>query len=260
MKILILSIICMNTAFALVSGERASKNEFPYILSLQGTSSDSSFHFCGASVIGPGMVMTAAHCLREDGGKEKYKKGSALAFKTGEILEGASLKSTQIKKIHYAPNQQDIAIIEVEGLQNPPFAKMAMKKKPDNKVWLTGHGPQDFFGDPGGEYLKKASVRITSVSPTLYSSPSDPQGGFYPSLAPGDSGSPALIETKEGWQVIGLNSSIHLTPGNEAGQNHVARTDTEEIKSWMEEIQESNIDLMPISLKSAMGEGCKLKN
>ncbi|MBI2519828.1 MAG: S1 family peptidase [Bdellovibrio sp.] len=256
MKILILCLLFCNNAWALVGGEEASENEFPYILSLQGINADVSFHYCGASVIAPGLIMTAAHCLREENTKEKYRPGDLLAFKTGAVIKDTTLKSTQIKQIHYAPSKRDIAIIEVQGFQKPPFAKLASKINLTKKVWLTGHGPQDFFGDPGGEYLKKAAIRITSSSDTHYSSPSDPEGGFYPSLAPGDSGSPALIETPDGLQVIGVNSSIHLTPSRDAGQNDVARTDTAEIRSWVQEIIESSFDTEKDSLESSMGTSC----
>lgn len=44
----------------IVGGTNAAKGEFPFIVSLQ---SSSGSHFCGASLIKKGWVLTAAHCV-----------------------------------------------------------------------------------------------------------------------------------------------------------------------------------------------------
>ncbi|XP_018311475.1 chymotrypsin-2-like [Mycetomoellerius zeteki] len=46
----------------IVNGENAKSGEIPYQVSLQYT--DSSFHFCGGSILNDNYVITAAHCAK----------------------------------------------------------------------------------------------------------------------------------------------------------------------------------------------------
>ncbi|XP_029050356.2 chymotrypsin-2-like [Osmia bicornis bicornis] len=101
----------------IVNGEDAKVGEIPYQVSLQNK--DSSFHFCGGSVLNENYVITAAHCV--DG-----KTAPNIKVIAGTINLTAQKSEHNVMKIiiHEKYNKtdswkNDIALLKVET----PFVK-----------------------------------------------------------------------------------------------------------------------------------------
>ena len=101
----------------IVNGEDAKAGEIPYQVSLQNR--DSSFHFCGGSVLNENYVITASHCVF--GKKPREIK---VVAGTVDLTQAASQHNVQDIIMHEKYNaadswKNDIALLKVEK----PFVK-----------------------------------------------------------------------------------------------------------------------------------------
>ncbi|XP_076249342.1 chymotrypsin-2 [Calliopsis andreniformis] len=101
----------------IVNGEDAKVGEIPYQVSLQNR--DSSFHFCGGSVLNANYVITAAHCVFG-------KKPNQIKVVAGTInlTQPNSVHNVQTIIVHEKYNaadswKNDIALLKVDK----PFIK-----------------------------------------------------------------------------------------------------------------------------------------
>lgn len=133
----------------IVNGEDAQPGEIPYQVSLQ--TSDSSFHFCGGSVLNTNYVITAAHCVE---GKHAYE--IKVVAGTIDYYKPGSSHAVQEIIVHeqYNPSdswKNDIALLKVKT----PFVKSAHL---------------DFVPLPSeGDYAKGNSVAVVSGWGRLWS-------------------------------------------------------------------------------------------
>ena len=101
----------------IVNGESAKEGEIPYQVSLQNV--DSSFHFCGGSVLNENYVITAAHCT-----VGKSPRAIKIVAGTINLAEGGSEHLAEKIIIHekYSASDSwinDISLIKVKT----PFLK-----------------------------------------------------------------------------------------------------------------------------------------
>jgi len=110
-------------ATRIVGGKESVENEFPWKVSLERTSSKE--HKCGASLISPLHLLTAAHCVIQPG-LEVFRAPDIMTAVVGvhDIHADKEGKMMKIKEVHVYPNvtwttlkkdlKYDVAILELE--------------------------------------------------------------------------------------------------------------------------------------------------
>lgn len=155
----------------IVGGQASNEGEWPWQVSLQirGTG-----HVCGASVISSRWLVTAAHCVQDDG-QLKYSRPDQWEAYLGLLTQGQTNKWTikrNLKQIVPHPDynadtyDNDIALLELESdvelNQNiwPICLPSSSYDFPVGKsVWITGWGATR-EGGFAATILQKAEVRI----------------------------------------------------------------------------------------------------
>ncbi|XP_072551752.1 ST14 transmembrane serine protease matriptase a [Salminus brasiliensis] len=154
----------------IVGGQDATEGEWPWQVSLH---IKNSIHVCGASIISDRWLVTAAHCVQDEGATRLSQPGSwdvYLGLHTQKMLEKAEKRS--LKKVVAHPNynaytyDNDIALMELDqpvtfrDSIRPICLPSAAYDFPVGKtVWITGWGATR-EGGSGATVLQKAQVRI----------------------------------------------------------------------------------------------------
>ncbi|KAG7479094.1 suppressor of tumorigenicity 14 protein [Solea senegalensis] len=159
----------------IVGGQDTEEGEFPWQVSLhvKGYS-----HACGASIISPRWLVTAAHCVQDDG-KTRYSQPGTweayLGLHTQRKIGGAVVKRN-LKQVISHPNynaytyDNDIALMELDSpVTYSDYIKPICLPAPQhdfptgNTVWITGWGATR-EGGFAASVLQKAQVRIINHS------------------------------------------------------------------------------------------------
>ncbi|XP_026172563.1 ST14 transmembrane serine protease matriptase a [Mastacembelus armatus] len=155
----------------IVGGQDAEVGDFPWQVSLHAKNFG---HVCGASLISPQWLVTAAHCVQDDS-KTRYSQPGAwevyLGLHTQRKIDGHVVKRN-LKQIICHPNynehtyDNDIALMELDSpvtysnFIKPICLPSAQHDFPvGNSVWITGWGATR-EGGFAATVLQKAEVRI----------------------------------------------------------------------------------------------------
>lgn len=155
----------------IVGGQDAYQGEFPWQVSLHIKGSS---HVCGASIISDRWLVTAAHCVQDDG-RIRYSQPGTWEVYLG--LHEQSKKNTAqkrgLKRVISHPYynaytfDNDIALMELDSpvkfsdtikpicLPSPSYVFPVGKS-----VWITGWGATREGATQGPNVLQKAEVRI----------------------------------------------------------------------------------------------------
>lgn len=217
---LVVSLFCSNCGQSVrtprvLGGSPAAIEAWPWQVSLQYRKE----HICGGSIIGPGWVLTAAHCFKNNPIIQSWrvKAGS-------DLLSGAA--TIAVEKVFLAevtpasPKDNDIALVK---LRSPVHYSDSTKPiclpyfdeelVPGTPLWVIGWGYTEEHGKLS-ERLQQAEVElIDEQSCNLAAYHGDvtdrmlcaglPQGGV--DTCQGDSGGPLLYAGGH-WQVVGIVS------------------------------------------------------
>lgn len=155
----------------IVGGQNAELGEFPWQISLHVKSHG---HVCGASLISPKWLVTAAHCVQDEGSLKLSQPGSWEVYlglheqrKTQDPVQKRNLKQViphpNYNKFTF---DNDIALMELDSpVTYSDFIKPICLPAPQHEfppgqsVWITGWGATR-EGGSAAVVLQKASVRI----------------------------------------------------------------------------------------------------
>ena len=200
----------------IVGGKPAIPNEFPWVGALVYKGKRPYDAFCGASLVHPKWVMTAAHCMEGE---------STNSF---EVVIGLNNLKTEkghvrtVNQIIVHPDYDnywlysDIAMIElsepVVDIQ-PVSLCYDYVKKSGKSLTVMGWGDLKENGS-GSNVLMKVSIPIVSDSACKLTYPGEIDDGMFcagleiggKDSCQGDSGGPAIVWMDNQWQLIGLVS------------------------------------------------------
>jgi secreted trypsin-like serine protease len=99
--------------------------------------------FCGGSVIAPDLILTAAHCIADEGGHTMPAGGVTVLLGATLLTEGTRHAVAQvIKHPGYDPVRldNDIALLRLATPTDIPPVRLADATPEDGPVWVTGWG------------------------------------------------------------------------------------------------------------------------
>lgn len=155
----------------IVGGQNTEEGEFPWQVSLHVKNFG---HVCGASLISPRWLVTAAHCVQDDGRTRFSDPGTWEAYLGLHIQRkiGSAVVKKNLKQIIPHPNyneytfDNDIALMELDSpvtysdYIRPICLPASQHDFPTgNTVWITGWGATR-EGGFAATVLQKAQVRI----------------------------------------------------------------------------------------------------
>jgi len=208
--ILSLGATVVESAPRIVGGSAATNNEFPFVAALleSGTKETKNAQFCGASVIAPNWVMTAAHCVMG-----QKAENIDILIKTN-VLDGSGkriqAKNLFIHDAYISKNQSDMALIELSEKANVsailPLQPGSGLEGSGKMATVIGWGLTKEEGNPS-EKLMKVDVPIVADTvcgkayPEQFNAGTEicagvPQGGK--DSCQGDSGGPLFVKNNSG--------------------------------------------------------------
>ncbi|KAJ2214149.1 hypothetical protein EV179_003288 [Coemansia sp. RSA 487] len=221
------------------NGYTAQKGAVPYAALLTVTRPDGSVQQCGATIISPEYLITAAHCLEGPGTPFNSSVSVKIGFNS-EAKKGqknASIKNVYINSMNLKDNvanpSYDIAVIQVASMSGddtkriPIYTGNIYEKQP---IIATGWGQTDassstsYAPDLQGAKLyvgsnsdcKKFSSTFDTSNGTLVCTLSTLSAGT--GICNGDAGTPAYVENSSGtFMAVGLASRIISLDGKFCG-------------------------------------------
>ena len=178
--------------------------------------SDSDYSYCTGTIIGPNVILTAAHCIKDP--SKTLSIGFGLDYIDGQMQVRYSTVSVSHSQFKFDSTYErnDIALIYFtgglpQGFSPAPLANASVFAKPTAAFVAVGYGRLKGVrnipaSDNGYGRLRKVNLQVQSVSSnkkTFQVSQQDGRGICY-----GDSGGPAFIKHKGSYYLIGVTSAV----------------------------------------------------
>lgn len=205
MKSFILSLLISSACFAtgveheLIGGRPVELGAYPEIVYIQSGDGQSRWH-CTATLIGPQVILTAGHCVANEGSIQPVVV--VVRFPIGKIEYSA--KCQQAPLYRSQQEDHDMALCKVDKeLPIKPASISKVGPKIGDKVILTGYGCIQPGGGGGNDGTLRMGLSTVSKLPV------DKDHWFYTqddsALCFGDSGGPSLLNSDD-HLLIGVNS------------------------------------------------------
>lgn len=218
-----------NVSPAVIGAEQVDKADYPAVLSIRTGSAG-----CTATLVGPKVIATAAHC---------GKSGQQAKFSIGGVQYSAVLLRSDI----YPAQDHDIALglIGGRGVEGVEPISVGETAQIGSDMYIMGYGCTQKGGGGGNDGILRAGTAelrsFTKYDAVL-------QGGA--ALCFGDSGGPTMVKTKTGsrgqeqYEIAAVNSK-----GDIKVTSYVARLDTQASKDFMQSfISQYNVEICGVNL------------
>jgi hypothetical protein len=228
-------LLAVSTAFAfdfkprIINGQEVPAGQYKEVVALGPAGSD-----CTATIIGPRVILTSAHCVDE---------GSKVDF----MANGSKYTATMYRSTIYPGKDHDIAVgvtsAEITGVTPASIGGVASKGL---GVYLFGYGCTTPEGNRPNvlRYGENEVIDFTNGGMDMVSR--KPNGA---AICFGDSGGPTMVKDDQKHLVIGVNSK-----GNIQDTNMSTRTDINETKTFLQSIASSkSVEICGVNKNCAGG-------
>lgn len=199
----------------LINGKPVDPGTYKEVISINTNGSG-----CTATIVGPKVIITAAHCA---------VTGATAKFK----VDGVEYSAVMARSSLYPSQDHDVAlgVVNTEIPNIKPFSVGGKANKGD-AITLLGYGCINVGGGGGNDGILRIGSSVI-VDFSEFDMVSRMAGGA--ALCYGDSGGPAFISDGGKQKLLGINSK-----GNIKDTNYNTRTDVPESVSFIKEFASKN--------------------
>jgi hypothetical protein len=211
---------------------------WPAVAVLELVQGSSAVPLCSGTLVGPGLVLTAAHCGADLGGLID----AGLDIRVGFGPDGQATE-TWVESVVLHPDwspdgfEDDLALLRVEPVGS--VEPMALLEGEPDASWVggpvtgVGYGDADEVGGGAGtKRVLELEVLDVDAHFVLMDAPGDAN------LCSGDSGGPVLHRTDAGTVIGGVSAFIYRDDGEQGctgGQTAAVRGDR--ARKWLQSIE-----------------------
>ena len=254
--LLMLSVYCVAVRgkLKIINGNDADAYEYPFMVRILAAGDGYEGHWCGASLIRPNIVLTAAHCV-EDDFKYSVVIGDHEDGETGLHEREVQISDIMMHEEYYFPSN-DVAVLVLAQnveLKEGAIETIALAQSEDfykegTSVTVIGWGANENYTSPDvlqeleyevadqaacmEHWARGTGLNLTEVTEALKGQVCIIDPDLESSAYHGDSGGPLFVKNGENVTQIGL---VSWGQSYEAGISYNMFTNTYYYLDWIEE-------------------------